>query len=154
VPEVEQMHGQIHGTCIAFGDRGVLIRGAPGAGKSDLALRLIDDGAQLVADDRVDFACDGHQLTARAPARLAGLIEVRGLGIVRLAPERLMAQAALVLVVDLVAPDAVDRLPATVMVKLLGLDLPGLALDPFAASAPLKLRLAVGAGPGSIMPVP
>jgi HPr kinase/phosphorylase len=154
VAEGEQIFGQIHGTCIACGDRGVLIRGAPGAGKSDLALRLIDDGAQLVADDRIDLARDGQRIMARAPAPLAGLIEVRGLGIVRLAPERLMAQAAIVLVVDLVAPDAVDRLPAPATVEFLGLDLPVLALDPFAAAAPLKLRLAAGVGPGSIMTVP
>jgi serine kinase of HPr protein (carbohydrate metabolism regulator) len=150
VAEIEQMHG----TCVAFGDRGVLIRGESGAGKSDLALRLIDDGAQLVADDRIDIIYDGQQLTARAPAPLAGLIEVRGLGIVRLAPERLIVQVALVLVVDLVAPEAVDRLPAPAKVRILGQDLPQLALNPFTAAAPLKLRLAVGVGPGSIMPAP
>jgi HPr kinase/phosphorylase len=154
VAEGEQIRRQIHGTCITCGDRGILIRGAPGTGKSDLALRLIDDGAQLVADDRIDLTRDGQLIMARAPALLAGLIEVRGLGVLRLATERLTAQAAIILVVDLVAPDAVDRLPAPATVELLGLDMPLLALDPFAASAPLKLRLAAGVGPGSIMSVP
>ena len=84
----------IHATCIVLADAarafhapaalGVLLLGASGAGKSDLALRLIERGAKLVADDRCElFVADGR-LRARAPAALAGLIELHGVGLVAL----------------------------------------------------------------------
>jgi len=79
---------QIHASCASRDSAGVLLLGAPGAGKSDMVLRLLDHGFMLVADDRVEIA-DG---LARAPAGLAGLLEVRGLGLLRLpyaAPARL-----------------------------------------------------------------
>ncbi|WP_040850329.1 HPr kinase/phosphorylase, partial [Nitrospirillum viridazoti] len=74
---------RVHATCVSVGGAGVLLRGASGSGKSDLALRLVDAGALLVADDQVALAADptATLLTATAPERLAGLIEVRGLGI-------------------------------------------------------------------------
>ncbi len=142
---------ELHATCVAFGAAGVLLRGPSGAGKSDLALRLVEAGARLVADDRVQLVRDDGDVTARAPAALAGLIEVRGIGIVRLDADRLAPAAALRLVCDLVAPDAVERLPDPARAEILGCALPLLRLDPFAASAPVKLRLAAGFGPGSIM---
>ncbi len=104
----------IHATCIAIGERGVLIRGPSGAGKSSLALRLILDApralppAELVADDRVHLDLAGDGLLARPPAALAGLIEVRGLGLRRL-PFR--PEVRLALVLDLASQDA-ERLPA------------------------------------------
>jgi serine kinase of HPr protein (carbohydrate metabolism regulator) len=79
-----------HGTCVAIGGHGILIIGASGAGKSTLALKLILDApralppAELVADDRVILEAAEGSLTARPPPLLAGLIEVRGLGIRRL----------------------------------------------------------------------
>jgi len=108
----------IHASCLVLGragqpfgapeDAGVLILGASGSGKSDLALRLIERGAVLVADDRVDlFASDGR-LWGSATGNLAGLVEIRGVGIVSL-PSR--SEAAIALVVELVAPDTVSRLP-------------------------------------------
>ncbi|EHH67918.1 HPr kinase/phosphorylase [Gluconobacter morbifer] len=69
----------IHASCVAWNGMGVLLLGPPGAGKSDLALRLMDAGFQLVADDRVML----DDSVASAPRRLAGLIEVRGVGILR-----------------------------------------------------------------------
>ncbi|MDE2110920.1 MAG: hypothetical protein KGJ79_07245 [Alphaproteobacteria bacterium] len=84
----------IHATCVrleraadAFGappDAGVLLLGKSGAGKSDLALRLIAAGATLVADDCCELFVSRRRLFARAPARLRGLIEVRGVGIIKL----------------------------------------------------------------------
>ena len=74
----------IHASCVAIGGKGVLILGDSGAGKSDLALRLIDDGAKLVADDRTELYAARGTLCARAPKSIAGLIEVRGLGIIAL----------------------------------------------------------------------
>lgn len=118
----------------------MLLRGPSGAGKSDLALRLIDKGASLVADDRVDLRRDGDRLVARAPSPLHGLIEVRGIGIVRL-PSVLDAPVALV--VDLVPRAEVERLPVFDHVELLGVPVPHLSLDPFDGSAPLKVMLAL-----------
>jgi len=144
----------LHGTCVALGGRGVLLRGPDGAGKSDLALRLIEGGALLVADDRVVLARDGDSVIARPPEALAGLLEVRGLGIVRLAPAALVAAVPLHLVVDLVPGAEVERLPPPMRAELLGLSFALARIDPFAASAPAKVRLAADAGPGSIMPTP
>src|SRR5690349_5084103 len=70
-----------YGTCVAKDGAGVLLIGPPGSGKSDLALRLLYQGFQLIADDQVAIE-DG---IAKPPAALAGLLEVRGLGIVRFA---------------------------------------------------------------------
>ncbi len=96
----------IHATCVRFGGAGVLLIGRSGAGKSDLALRLIGRGAILVADDRCDMSVERDRLVARAPRTIAGLLEVRGVGIVTLphAP-----RAAIALVVDL--SGRVERLP-------------------------------------------
>ena len=74
---------QVHATCVSLYGAGLIIRGPSGAGKSDLALRLIDRGARLVADDRVDLLVSDNGVIARAPETLAGLLEVRGLGILR-----------------------------------------------------------------------
>ena len=130
---------------------GILLRGAPGAGKSDLALRLIEAGAKLVADDRVRLTREDGTAVARAPAALAGLLEVRGVGIVRLDAAVVADRAVVRLVCDLVPPAEVERLPEPAQVELVGVAVPLARLDPFAASAPAKLRLAAGLGPGSIM---
>lgn len=129
----------VHGTTVAIDGGAVLLRGASGAGKSDLALRLIDAGARLVADDQTRLRRDGDCLLASAPATIAGLIEVRGIGLLRL--EALPA-APLALVVDLVAATAVERLPERRLQRYLGLAVPVIALAPFEASAAAKLRFA------------
>lgn len=135
----------IHASCVAIGARGVLLLGASGAGKSDLALRLIDQGAKLVADDRtILFIAKGH-LHARAPASIKGLIEIRGLGIVRL-PVR--AQVRICLVVRLGREGA--RLPdprlyhAPAALKLAAAP-PQIALNARFASTPAKIRAALAA---------
>ncbi len=99
----------VHGTGLVLGDVGVLLRGPSGAGKSVLSLALLDrwqmqgQPAFLVADDRVDLVEEGGHLTMLAPPKLAGLIELRGRGIVS-RPHQQRAQ--LHLVIDLV-PDLV-----------------------------------------------
>lgn len=138
----------LHATCIAFDGDGVLLTGASGSGKSDLALRAIEVGAALVADDRVTLERQEERLIAQAPPPLAGLIEVRGLGIMRL-PH--LARAALRLVVSLVPPDQVPRLPGDGIADHLGVVLPRLLLSPFEASAVAKLRLATRLAAGHIM---
>ena len=139
----------VHGTCVALGPKAALLRGGSGAGKSDLALRFLalppERGLEpmLVADDQVEIEVSGiGSLTASPPATLAGKIEVRGLGILDV-PH--LASAALVLAVDLVAPESVPRMPAENAEKasFAGISLPLLRLAPFEASAPFKLKLAL-----------
>jgi HPr kinase/phosphorylase len=133
-------HIQIHASCVELGGTGVLLLGEPGSGKSDLALRLIDAGARLVADDRTELRRDGVRLVASPPATIAGRMEVRGVGIVPLAH---VAECVVGLAVDLVASERVERLPNAQNRTWLGIDVPLLALAPFEASAPAKIRLAV-----------
>ena len=121
----------------------VLLRGPSGAGKSDLALRLIDAGGRLIADDQTELAREGKLLIARAPASIAGLIEARGVGIVKLARDQLVRRAAVALLVDLAQPERITRLPEPASETVLGIALPVLALAPFEASACAKLHLAL-----------
>ncbi len=131
---------RIHATCVEWDGVGILLQGPSGAGKSDLALRLIDAGAHLVADDQVVLAREGTVLIARAPEPLAGLLEVRGIGIVRLAHR---ASARVGVVVDLDPSLAIERLPEPAEVEVLGVRVASVALSAFEASAPAKLRLVV-----------
>jgi HPr kinase/phosphorylase len=130
----------VHGTTVAIGGRGVLLRGPSGSGKSDLALRLIDAGGRLVADDQSVLSRDGDAVLVRAPGPIAGLIEVRGVGIVRVDS---LPVARLALIADLVAPQHVERLPEPRSETIFGLAIPLVAIAPFEASAPAKLRLAL-----------
>lgn len=130
----------VHGSAVAFGPaRGVLILGASGAGKSRLALNLIDKGAQLVADDQVFLASDQGALFARAPQSTAGLIEVRGLGILRLGHRRL---ARIVLAIDMEAP--APRLSLPVPRELAGVTVPCLPGLPDASFAAALARYVTG----------
>ncbi len=137
----------VHATSVAMkaGRRwsAVLLRGPSGSGKSDLALRLIDDGARLIADDQTHLAKKGHALIASSPPALVGMIEVRGLGIVKLSRARLMAAAPLALLVDLVRAEEVERMPEPAHETVQDIELPRLAMAPFEASAVAKLRLAL-----------
>jgi serine kinase of HPr protein (carbohydrate metabolism regulator) len=140
----------VHGTCVALGGRGALLRGAPGSGKSDLALRFLclprrgplgREAPALVADDQVVLTRKGRRVVASAPAGIRGKLEVRGVGIVGV---KTLGRCELVLVADLVAADQVERLPATdLTARLVGVELPLMRLAPFENSAPIKLALAV-----------
>jgi serine kinase of HPr protein (carbohydrate metabolism regulator) len=130
-----------HATCVLCGQRGAaLLRGPSGSGKSDLALRLIDGGAALVADDQVVLTRRGAALWAAAPTALAGRIEVRGVGILAMAWVRAAPVAA---VFDLVPAGAVARLPEREAVAVAGVMLPRFDLAPLEASAPAKVRAAL-----------
>ena len=130
----------IHATAVAIGNRCVLLRGPSGAGKSDLALRLIDGGATLVADDQTELIHEQGDLVARCPSAIAGKLEVRGVGILTLP---YVSSATVSMVVDLVAPEEIERLPETECVELLGQQVRQVSLAPFEASAPAKVRLAL-----------
>lgn len=133
---------QIHGTCVEIAGTGVLLRGQPGSGKSDLALRLIDRGARLVADDQVTIEAGSGGLIATAVQSFVGLIEVRGLGIARVTN---IDRIRLGLVIDLAGDDEIERLPEPNSCRILGVELPAIRLEPFAASADAKVRLAAKA---------
>jgi HPr kinase/phosphorylase len=132
----------LHATCVALKDNGVLLLGASGRGKSDLALRLIDGGGVLVADDQVAIERCDDVVVARPAVTLRGLIEVRGVGILRL-PHRSSCPVRLVVDLDTVGPW--PRLPEPSRHRLLGIDLARLHLDPRPASACAKVRLALAA---------
>jgi serine kinase of HPr protein (carbohydrate metabolism regulator) len=130
---------RVHATTVAIGERAVMILGASGAGKSDLALRLIDRGAMLVADDYTELSVADGALLARPPATIAGKIEVRGIGIVSL-PFRAPVRVALAIRLG-----AEERMPDPRMVPIAGVALPEVAIDPRAGSAPIKVELALEA---------
>ena len=131
---------RVHGTSVALAGEGVLIRGPSGSGKSDLALRLIDEGARLIADDQTELRRLGGTVRLSAPATIANLLEIRGLGILRVPT----SPAPLRLVVDLVPEgEPIERMPEPQSAELVGLSFPLLRLHPFAASAVAKLRWAL-----------
>jgi serine kinase of HPr protein (carbohydrate metabolism regulator) len=130
--------GTIHATAVSVAGAGVLLVGRPGSGKSDLALRLIDRGAILIADDRVITTGKGGRLWLSAPPTITGLLEVRGVGLLPM-PTVNNVEALCIFDLD-VGP---ERLPEPATRAIDGANLPLLALSPFESSAPLKIELAV-----------
>ncbi len=133
---------RIHATCVAWAGSAVLLRGVPGSGKSDLALRLIDGGWDLVADDYSELHLFDGCLCACAPNTIKGLLEVRGLGLVRLP---CVARAEVAALFDLKPRCEIERLPEPATTNLLGISIPCYAVHAFEASAPAKVRLALKA---------
>jgi len=140
----------VHASAVLVGARAVLIRGPSGAGKSRLALDLLAAGAgrlrfaRLVGDDRLYLEGVGGRLLVRPAATLAGLIEVRGAGIMRLDYEPC---AVVGLVVDLGAEDA-ERLPEHRSTAVEGINLPRLAVATGAPALPGVLALLTSASAG------
>jgi serine kinase of HPr protein (carbohydrate metabolism regulator) len=139
----------VHGSAVLLAETGILIRGASGSGKSALVLELLaadPERARLVADDRVVLTTANGRLLAGAPAAIAGLIELRGVGLLR---RPFVAPVVIRLVVDFVPAEAVSRVPeaAAARTGIEGIVLPRLALPIGAAGAVLKLRAALGGLP-------
>jgi serine kinase of HPr protein (carbohydrate metabolism regulator) len=149
----------IHASCVLLGDAGkhfgapedagVLLLGESGKGKSDLALRLIERGAKLVADDRTELFARDNMLYARAPKSLAGLLEVRGLGIVALP---FATGARIALAVEMMEEGYVPRMPERERycpppeLAVHEDERPPLIwLAPFEASTPAKIAMAAAA---------
>ncbi len=130
----------IHATSIAIDGRGVLLSGPSGSGKSDLALRLIDRGAILISDDYTLLELRDGVLHACSTPRIAGRIEVRGLGIEDMA---FIAQAPVALILALDAEP--ERMPPEVVATqdLLGCAIPLVPIAPFEGSAPIKAEMAL-----------
>jgi len=128
----------VHATSVAIRGLGVLIEGPSGAGKSDLALRLIDRGATLVSDDYTLLAESAAGPLASPPATIAGRMEVRGLGIV---PMPYVAGVPVRLLVRLSSD--VERMPGRETHDLAGVAVPVTTVDPRAASAAIKVELAL-----------
>ncbi len=141
---------RVSGTCVSVDGHGVLLRGPSGCGKSDLALRLIEDGAFLVADDYTEIEARGRCLVATAPATIRGMLEVRGLGILRVDS---LDEAQLAVIIDLVPASEVPRMPEPVDSQILGVALPLFKLVSYEPSAPAKVRLAVRLSTGGIISV-
>ncbi len=127
-------------TCVAVGGRAVLIEGAPGSGKSSLALALIDRGAVLVGDDGVSLEVVGGELLASPAPHIEGLIEVRNVGLVRMVTAA-RVPVALVLRMDAEAErfiEVADR------VDVCGVSLPLVRLWPDSPVLALRAEMALG----------
>lgn len=134
----------LHATAVAINGEGVLLSGPSGSGKSDLALRLVDRGAVLISDDGVLVDAGDSNATLRTAPQIAGMIEMRGVGIVKMP---FADGVPLRLVVDL--GEQPERLPSdNVSTQIAGQEIACLKLNSFEASAPLKveqaLRIALG----------
>ena len=130
----------IHASCIAIKRKGVLFIGASGAGKSDMALRLIEFcGAKLVADDRVDISVVKGQIKASCPNGIKGLLEVRGVGIVSYP---YVLKTTVKMIVEL-TNKPLERLPVAKFYNLNGIQLPLIRLNPFESSSCAKVLSAL-----------
>ena len=128
---------QIHATAIEINGIAVLLRGAPGIGKSDLALRLIEEGAKLISDDRVQLIEINGQVCASSPESISGIMEVRGVGILNVEST---SKIPIGLLVELVVESEIERLPEPEYDQLLAHKIKVIKIDPFSVSATAKIR--------------
>lgn len=129
----------IHATCVAIDGRAILIMGASGAGKSDLALRLIDRGATLVSDDYTTVRQEGAVLVATPPETIAGRMEIRHIGIVNM-PYAMNRPVALAIRLE----DSPERMPDhPALIDIGGVAVPLICLAGREASAPIKVEHAL-----------
>lgn len=130
----------IHGTGLYFEGYGILLTGPSGSGKSDLALRLMARGAELVGDDYLELSRDNGRLIMQAPKNIAGKIEVRHVGILKVAYRK---QAPVDLVFQLAAKDNLERLPDRKVILLEGIEISCLDFQAFEFSAVEKIAAAL-----------
>ena len=132
---------KVHASVVAINGQGVMLRGPSGAGKSDLSLRLIDEGAELVSDDYVELYPQESQIIVKAPPSIQGLMEVRGLGLIKL-PFR--HEVPLAIVFDLTPRKNIDRLPPRDALFFAdGVSVPLLRIEGLVPSSTAKIRLAL-----------
>src|SRR3712207_4025770 len=129
----------LHASCVAKDGRAILISGRSGSGKSDLALRLIDRGADLVSDDYTIVRRVGGRLVASAPENIRNKLEIRGLGILEF---QNVPEAAVCLMVELTTE--VERMPEMPgSMAIAGVQVPSVRLSSLEASAPVKVEVAL-----------
>ena len=129
----------LHASTVVVDGQAVLIMGPSGSGKSDLALRLIDRGAGLLSDDYTRVAFHDGELEAAPAPNIAGKIEVRGVGIIKL-PFVQKAQVALVVTLG----DSIERLPQSdKSISILGKEVRAAMLNGLEPSAPIKVEMAL-----------
>jgi len=129
---------QLHATCVSHGGKGVLLFGDSASGKSDLALRLIDEGATLVGDDQIQIRKENDTLLASPRENIHGMLEARGVGILHLPYAK---DVPVVLAVRLSTRDEVERLPHPQFFDCLELQVPLLSLHAFDISTSAKIRM-------------
>ena len=139
-----KMIDNIYATCVAINGCGVLIFGKSGSGKSDLALRLIENkNAVLVSDDRTELCIDNNKLYARAPSAIKGLLEVRGVGIIKLkCLDNVEVRLSVCLKDNM---NQIERMPEEKFYEINGINIPILDLYPFEASAADKVVIKLNA---------
>lgn len=142
---------RLHATTISLNGTAVMIRGASGAGKSDLALQLLESSGTgltgqtitttLVADDQTVLRCEGETILVSCPEAIAGLLEIRGHDVLNL---EAVQNVPLVLVVDLRPAAHIERLPQPedMFTQILGISIPNVLIDPSKPSAASRLRVA------------
>lgn len=132
----------IHASCVSYNNQGILIYGPSGLGKSDLCLRLImDKGAKLVADDRVDIYANNHDVKAHCVDTISGLLEVRGVGLIRFDN---LKSCTIKLAVELVKSSAeVERFPEEEYFELEDVKVKKIKICAFEVSAVNKILVAL-----------
>ena len=132
---------QFYATAVTYCGFGILIRGPSGSGKSDLALRLIDDGAGLVADDQVVIKAVGQELYLSPPDSLSGLIEVRGVGVIKIEYFR---DIRLCLIVELDPRNEIQRIPKIKEELIKKIPVPVINMYAFESSVLAKIKIILG----------
>lgn len=130
----------VYATSVSLKGKGILLQGKSGLGKSDLALRLIEQcGAFLIADDRTNLFIKNKEIYACCPDNIKGLMEVRGLGIIK---KEFVEEAKVFLVVELVENrEQIERMPEKEYIDFEGIKIRKIKIYPFEASAAYKVKL-------------
>ena len=131
---------KVHGTSVSIDGDGVLFQGPSGSGKSDLALRMINYGAQLVSDDQVCLTRRNDNIFMSSPPTIRNSMEVRGIGIVNTIAQK---EAPLILVLNMSPNNAASRMPIWQLCTFLDIKVPAVEFAPFEISAHLKVKLAI-----------
>jgi HPr kinase/phosphorylase len=132
---------QFYATAVTYCGFGILIRGPSGSGKSDLALRLIDDGAGLIADDQVVIKAVQQELYLSPPDSLSGLIEVRGVGVIKIEYVR---DIRLCLIIELDPSNEIQRIPVIKEELIKNIPVPVINMYAFESSVLAKLKIILG----------
>ena len=140
-PNNQMIMNQFYATAVTYSGFGVLIRGPSGSGKSDLALRLIDNGAGLISDDQVIIKVVGQELYLSPPESISGLIEVRGVGVIKIEYDR---DIRLCLIVELDPSNDVQRTPRVKEELIKNIPVPVINLNAFENSVLAKIKMVLG----------